>query len=415
MSDWTPPGGAEEPPLPPPSQPPPPRYGAPVPLPPPPGYPAPAYPPQAPGYPPPYPAPYGTGFQPAYGPPAAYPANPYAAALPTDDPAATPLEFHQILRGGRPGWWWPMIGLPVVVLAFLLAQVMITVPFLVVAVAGGESVQDAVAALADFSDPTPASMAFLLLNLAVLIPIVLLTMRFVHGLKPGWASSVRPRLRWRYLAVCLGLAFVALLATVGLSQLLPGQGETSGGETLQEFDARTRDLALIILLLTPFQAAGEEYGFRGYLTQAFGSVFGFLGERRSRILAVLAPATLFALAHGVQSIPVFFDRFAFGVVAGVLVIVTGGLEAGIAMHVLNNYLAFGVALAYGTLAESLQPSGGNWWMILATLTKSLVYLGLAWFVARKMGLATRTDPGVLAASRGLVYRGPSVPPAAPQH
>ena len=31
---------------------------------------------------------------------------------------------------------------------------------------------------------------------------------------------------------------------------------------------RTRDLALVVLLLTPLQAAGEEYGFRGYLTQA---------------------------------------------------------------------------------------------------------------------------------------------------
>ena len=53
-------------------------------------------------------------------------------------------------------------------------------------------------------------------------------------------------------------------------------------------------------------------------------------------------------------------------------------------------------------------------MIPATLTQSLVYLGLAWLIARRMGLATRTDPAVLAASRGLVYRVPSVPGTAPQ-
>jgi membrane protease YdiL (CAAX protease family) len=387
-----------------------------VPLPPPPGYPAPAYPRQgAPGGPPPYPAPYGTGYQPAYGPPPpGYPANPYAGPGPAGPgPAAEPLEFHQILRGGREGWWWPLIGLPAAAVAFLVAQVAITVPFLAVAVARGDSLGDARGALADFSDPTASSMAFLLLNLAVLIPIVLLVLRVVHGLKPGWASSVRSRLRWGFFGVCLGLAFLALLASTAVSLLIQGSGDTTGGGSLVEFDSKTRDLALILLLLTPLQAAGEEYGFRGYLTQVFGSVFAVLGPRGSRIVAVLAPATLFALAHGAQSIPVFFDRFAFGVVAGVLVIVTGGLEAGIAMHVLNNYLAFGVALAYGTLAESLQPTGGSWWQIPVTLTQSLVYLGLAWWVARRMGLATRTDPAVLAASRGLVYRGPSAPPAAP--
>ena len=93
----------------------------------------------------------------------------------------------------------------------------------------------------------------------------------------------------------------------------------------------------MILLLTPLQAAGEEYCFRGYLTQAFGGPAS--GRRAS---AVLVPALLFGLAHGIgQSPPVFFDRFAFGLVAGILVIRTGGLEAGIAMHVLNNLLAFG--------------------------------------------------------------------------
>ncbi|WP_447646819.1 CPBP family intramembrane glutamic endopeptidase [Nocardioides zeae] len=44
----------------------------------------------------------------------------------------------------------------------------------------------------------------------------------------------------------------------------------------------------------------------------------------SRTLAVVVPALLFALAHGAQDPPVFFDRFAFGLAAGVLVILTGG-------------------------------------------------------------------------------------------
>ena len=74
---------------------------------------------------------------------------------------------------------------------------------------------------------------------------------------------------------------------------------------------------------------------------------------------MLLPATLFALAHGAQDAPIFIDRFAFGLVAGILVITTGGLEAGIAMHVLNNFLAFGVALAYSDMTTALTPTDGT--------------------------------------------------------
>ena len=67
------------------------------------------------------------------------------------------------------------------------------------------------------------------------------------------------------------------------------------------------------------------------------------------------------------------------------------------MHVLNNWLAFGVALAFGDMGSALNPSGGTWWSIPVTLTQSLTYLGWRGWVARQMGLTTRTDPAVLAA------------------
>ena len=44
------------------------------------------------------------------------------------------------------------------------------------------------------------------------------------------------------------------------------------------------------------------------------------------------------------------------------------------MHVLNNWLAFGVALAFGDMGSALNPTGGTWWSIPVTLTQSLTYL-----------------------------------------
>jgi membrane protease YdiL (CAAX protease family) len=301
------------------------------------------------------------------------------------------LGYEQIHRAGRPGWWWPVLGVLTLVFAeIVVAPLVLLVPFMVgFAVRGGDLTAQ-VDSLLDTADPTPAGLAYLNLALAAAIPVTWLLTRVYHRLKPRWLASVRPRIRWTWFVACFGLALVALFATVVVSAVIPAQNDGGDvGGTLNDFTSTTRDFALVVVLLTPLQAAGEEYAFRGYLTQAFGGLF------HQRWVAVLAPALLFALAHGAQDAPIFFDRFAFGIVAGILAIATGGLEAGIAMHVLNNWLAFGLALAYGDMASTLNPSGSTWWSIPVTLTQSLVYLGLALVVARRMGLRVTTDPAVL--------------------
>ena len=71
---------------------------------------------------------------------------------------------------------------------------------------------------------------------------------------------------------------------------------------------------------------------------------------------------------------------------------TGGLEAGIALHVLNNFLAFGLALSFGDIRETLNVTEVSWWNIVLTLTQSAVYAALVLWVARRMGLQTHTRP-----------------------
>ncbi|MEP9364401.1 type II CAAX endopeptidase family protein [Nocardioides sp. CN2-186] len=314
----------------------------------------------------------------------------------------TGLPYHLVQRGGRPGVWRVFVGIFALAVSFVvIVPLLLQVPFALGFALAGDDVSAGLTRIADFDHPTPLGLAYLNLALAGAIPVAWLLMRVLHGLRPGWLASVAPRIRWRWLLVCFGLAFVALFATLVVSSLVPSSPDDpqlSGH--LNDFTSTTRDYLLVILLLTPLQAAGEEYAFRGYLTQAFGNLFG-----RSWA-AVLFPALLFALAHGSQSAPVFFDRFAFGIVAGLAVVLTGGLEAGIAMHVLNNWLAFGLALAFSDMASTLNPTGDSWWTIPVTLTQSLVYLGLVLLVARRHGIRTTTDtsaePGVLVASRPRV-------------
>ena len=316
------------------------------------------------------------------------------------------LSYPLVQRGGWPGAWRPIVGVLVLIASFVvIVPVLVQIPFAIGFALAGRDVGDELNRLLELDDPTPLGLAYLNVSLALAIPVTWAISRVLHGLRPGWLASVLPRIRWRWVLVCFGLSFVALFATLVVSALVPSTAESpevSGH--LNDFTTTTRNFLLVVVFLTPLQAAGEEYAFRGYLTQAFGNLFGPWFGRP--VAAVLLPALLFALAHGAQSPPVFFDRFAFGIVAGLLVVLTGGLEAGIAMHVLNNWLAFGLALAFGDMASTLNPVGGSWWTIPVTLTQSLVYLGLVVWVGRRIGLRTTTEtpagPGVLVAPRPRV-------------
>ncbi|MCW2834084.1 MAG: Abortive infection protein [Nocardioides sp.] len=312
---------------------------------------------------------------------------------------APPAEYHRLQLLGRPGPWRPLVGIMLLAIAVVvLAPLVALVPLIAVLVATGEPVGAGIESTWDLEDVTPMGLAYVNLILASAIPVTILINLALHGLAPGWLVSVARRVRWRFFLACFGLSVLALIATVVVSSLVPQSG--SGAELsghANAFTTTTRNFLLVVLILTPLQAAGEEFAFRGYLMQALGGLFP------SRALAVVLSALLFALAHGfAQDLPIFVDRFAFGLVAGALVILTGGLEAAIAMHVLNNFLAFGLALAFADMSSALNPTGGSWWSLPGTLTQSLVYLALATWLARRMGLATTATPAVLEAPRGAM-------------
>lgn len=109
-------------------------------------------------------------------------------------------------------------------------------------------------------------------------------------------------------------------------------------------------LLVMAVLVTPFQAAGEEYLFRGWLVQNIAVWFSrpLLGW----IVSTVASSGLFALAHGSLDPWVFLDLAVFGAVACYLNWRTGGLETGIALHLVNN-VTLGIAtITIGGYTES---------------------------------------------------------------
>jgi membrane protease YdiL (CAAX protease family) len=328
-------------------------------------------------------------------------------------PHPEPRRYPQMLRTWDYAWWKPLLGVLFAVVVFFAVQIALTVVLVIGAVVDGGSkpFSDRMTDAFDLSKVTPWNMLYLNLSLASLVLVAWLVVRVVHRLRPRWLASVLPGMRWTFFFACVGLAVIALGASIVVGMLLPHDANDFSG-TPHMPTGQLLATAVVILFTTPLQAMGEEYGFRGYLMQAAGSFVDGVAEslglsRRaasivSCTVALLVTSGLFALAHGVQNFPLFFDRFAFGLIAGLIVILVGGLEAGIALHILNNLLAFGVAIALNQLDSTLNVSEASWWQLPLTITQNGVFLVLVLLVARRMGLRNKTAPPAAEAASPAV-------------
>lgn len=327
--------------------------------------------------------------------------TPLALSHPHPEPRTYPL----MLRNWTYAPWRPIVGILLVILGMLVVVPVALLPLLAALVALDHrgSFGTAFADAASLKHVTWQGMLYLNLALAGLIPVTWGIVRWLHRMRPRWLMSVKPGIRWPFFWACFGLAVVAMIAQGAVGALLPSDPNDLGG-SVHHLTSRIVGLGLVVIFTTPLQAMGEEYAFRGYAMQAFGSL-----SRRPWV-AIVVTATLFALAHGIQNAPLFFDRFTFGLIAGYLVYRTGGLEAGIALHIWNNLVAFGAALLLGNIDDSLNVTEISWWNIPVTITQNGVYLLLVLLVARSMGLGNRSTPPVVPpqASAVLVPPTPSV-------
>jgi len=96
-------------------------------------------------------------------------------------------------------------------------------------------------------------------------------------------------------------------------------------------------LAIISILLIPFQAAFEEILFRGYLMQGFTAILG------KRWFPLIMTSILFALLHGLNPevkeygfLTMMPQYILFGLIFGIITILDDGVEAAIGAHTANN-------------------------------------------------------------------------------
>jgi membrane protease YdiL (CAAX protease family) len=305
--------------------------------------------------------------------PAAPPLLMESGALPPDG-----ATYPQILRGESYVWWLSLLGVVVGLALFWLIGAVVSQALITLfwaTTAGNQPYRDYFAKALAFE--LPLGMVAVNLGLAALIPVAWGLMAVIHQMKPRWLSSVQPRMRWRYFFGSLAIALVVLNGVMLLSTIVkPLSINPQSG-----FWA----FLVVIVLTSPLQAAAEEIFFRGYLLQALGSLVS------QAWFGVVVSSVIFAVLHGTQNLPLFADRLIFGLLAGLLVWRTGGLEAAIAAHVINNVFAYLYAGLTTSVATIRAVKGLGWVNAAFDVGGFAIFAVLAYLLSRLMTLRTRVS------------------------
>ena len=334
----------------------------------------------------------------------AMPVAPPEGTVPPQPPAprrtapAPGTAYHRMVADPRLRWWHPLLTtLAVLALIVVALNILYGAAALGGLIAGQPMGPDFMPVLPDLLDT-----ALGLAAIATALPIVLFGARFMQSRRPGTVSSVTGRLRWGWLGTCLLLAAAAMAVltagVIGLT-MLTGTSEEAG--TTVHWVGAGAFLATfaVLVALVPVQAAAEEYVFRGWLLQAVGAVV------RSPWPAIALQAVLFALLHGLGTVWGFVDLLAFATILAWLTIRTGGLEAAIALHTVNNLVFMTLAAADGSLNLEENAGGSSWEMLVVDVPVFVLYAVVVSWLARRRKVQAAVPAGPVDDSAGLPPHG----------
>lgn len=264
-------------------------------------------------------------------------------------------------------WWRTLLSLLIPTVGLLIVSSVATIPVVMIEIALGVRQPDDVSMSVGVMAVTTGA-------LGLLIPISLLTQRWLYGVRP--LSSVAGRLRWRILAPAVMILLVLMGLYMGLAPSLGPDAvteERSMGETL--------GYLAIVLFIIPFQAAGEEYAFRGLVNRAVTA-----SARRSKyavLIGMIVSSVVFATMHFAEDPWLIAYYLLFGMCMAVVVHITGGLEVAIAFHVANNMVAFAVTILSGGSMEMDRSMGSGGPFMLVQMGVIVAVTLVTWLIARR--------------------------------
>lgn len=315
-------------------------------------------------------------------PPPGYVYQPVRQKAPTLPVVPTP--YHAFWRAPGLAWWRPLVGLLVAVAITVVGLIVSVMVWIVLDLSLGiDPFTDDLMA-GQLGDATPGLFLSNNVILAALIPAVMIA-GLIVGQKIGYLHSVQGRMRWGWMGTCLLIAVVPLGLVIGGTYLF------SWSELGLQQRPETWMLLVGILLTTPLQAAGEEYAMRGLLPRVFGAWISHRGV--SLVVGVLVSSVIFMLVHGAADPWLNLLYFSIAVIFSYLTWRTGGLEAAIALHIVNNLLSLLPVPWMGLEGIFDRSAGVAGPEVLFNLAAMIAAAAVIDRMARRRGLPRETAPG----------------------
>ncbi|WP_423058514.1 lysostaphin resistance A-like protein [Brevibacterium linens] len=258
-----------------------------------------------------------------------------------DGSVEPPRRYHRQFAELPNNRWFNPILVALLTLAFyLIAVLVLFVGFFVWALFALGADGDINAWLERLIDMnTTTGVLFGLVNVIVMWPAAELATWCIYRRWFSSMISLRGGMRLRRLGRYL-LVGTAVWVVCAVVMVLFSDGAIGSLTSGIKWDQHVLVMLIAIVLLVPFQATAEEIVFRGLAMNIIGSWL------RHPAWAVLIPVPIFVVGH-VYDLPGLIDVGIFAVIVGILTIITGGLEAGIAFHIVNNVFAFGLGVLAG--------------------------------------------------------------------
>lgn len=294
-----------------------------------------------------------------------------------------PTPYFHFLRTPRNSWWRSLLMILAVTAAFAIASLVLFLPAILIDLISGRTTP------ADYQPGhirfTPLLFLANNLSLASLILVSYLLQWAITRQRPRWLSSVAGRFRWRWFAISLGIVIPIWVLYLGLDALL------SGGIDAAKLSPDWLFMIVAVALTTPLQSAGEEFAFRGVLVRGIASWIPRRWLGWTVGTAVSSVVFMFAHLAADPWLNVFY--ISFGIAMSALAWWTGGLEAGIAIHAVNNTLALIPIALFADIDSAFTRTDGSGSPLgLIQVGVVAVVVVLIALLARRRGLARLGPP-----------------------
>ena len=180
-----------------------------------------------------------------------------------------------------------------------------------------------------------SNLTFFLMMLSFLVGFVgiLLIIKFFHNQKLKDLLTTRPKFDWKRVLVGFSIVGFFILAMTIIDYKLNTDDYILNFKSKEFFI-----LAIIAIVLVPFQTSFEELYFRGYIMQGLGIIF------KNRWLPLFATSIGFGLLHignpEVEKLGylIMISYIGTGFLLGIMALMDEGLELSIGYHAGNNLI-----------------------------------------------------------------------------